>query len=239
MYDSVYNKKLRANNVFEFDIDYNKAYKLVQPQIEQLNQTVLFEPDLKYLHLKDLPLPLFVKIPNWHGDITWVSAASKETFDFFDTCFKDLEIAEKTKRIANLDFPLVMYSGFFVVRSYGSAIHFHYDYLKTGISAFTLMTPIQIDEKAALGHLLYKNTLNSISKYIYKKGKAVALGSDFIHSTEPFESKQKFIFLCFTYGCTDLDMWEKIKETAAYQGVSFRHPNGNIVVRDPAFEQYF
>ena len=52
MYDSVYNKELRANNVFEFDIDYNKAYKLVQPQIEQLNQTVLFEPDLKYLHLK-------------------------------------------------------------------------------------------------------------------------------------------------------------------------------------------
>lgn len=238
-YDLVYNKELRALNVFELDIDYDKVWKLTQPHVEQLNRTVLYKPSINNLHLKSLSLPLYVEIPQWNSDIAWVSAAAKETFEFFDTCFNDLEIAEKTKRVTNLDFSLIMYSGFFVVRSYANAPHFHQDYTRTGINAFTLMTPVQINETADDGNLLYVNIMGQVIKYNYKKGKAITFGSDFIHSTEPFKSNEKFIFLCFTYGCTDLAVWDKIKDTAAYQGISHRNPNGDIIVTNPDFEQYF
>ena len=240
MPDLILNRELKAYNVFEFDIDFDKAYKLVCPLLEELDQARLFDTKAKTLHLKDMSLPMFVQIPHWNGDISWISAASKGSFQFFDSCFQDLEIENKTKDIAGLGFPLIMYSGFFVVRSYATAPLYHQDYSKKcGNNAFTLMTPIQIDESVDSGHLLYKNIFQKESKYRYKKGKAIAFGSDFMHSTEPFESKQKYVFLCFTYGSTDPTLWNEIKRTVADQGVAYRHPNGNINVKKPKFEQYF
>ena len=240
MPNPIFNRDLNAYNVFEFDIDYDKAYKLVSPLLEELNQAGLYDTTSETMHLRDMSLPMFAQIPQWNGDISWISAASKESFRFFDSCFQELQIENKTKTVARLGFPLIMYSGFFVLRSYATAPYYHEDYSKKcGLNAFTVMTPIQIDDKADSGHLLYKNIHQTESKYRYKKGKAIVFGSDFMHSTEPFESKQKYVFLCFTYGCTDLTIWEEIKRTVTEQGISYRHPNGNIVVQNPKFEQYF
>ena len=46
--------------------------------------------------------------------------------------------------------------------------------------------------------------------------------SDYDKATEPFQSKQKYVFLCFTYGSKDLNKWGEIKKTAAKQGISYR-----------------
>ena len=240
MPDLILNQDLKANNVFEFNIEFDKVYNLVSAILEQLNHTSLFDPTKKSIHLSELSLPMFVQIPNWNGDIAWISAASKESFEFFDLCFRELQIENKTRKIAHLDFPLMMYSGFFVARSYVTSTYYHEDYTKEcGNNAFTMMTPVQIDETAEFGHLLYKNVFQKESKYRYKKGNAIIFGSDFIHSTEPFESKQKYIFLCFTYGTTDLTKWDNIKETVTEQGVSYRNPNGIINVTNAKFKKYF
>jgi len=239
MLNLVVNKSLKAFNVFEFDIDFNTAYKLVQYQVEKINQINLDNKEKGGQYLKKLSPPLFAYFPQWNGDISWLSAGTKEAFHFFEKCFNELQIEEKTKKVANIDFPLMMYSGYFVVRSYGTASHFHVDYINTGINAFTILIPIQIDEKIDAGHLLYKDVFNKVSKYKYKKGKAITFGSDFQHSTEPFKSDKKIIFLCFAYGCKDLLTWEQIKLTAANQGLSYRHPNGKIIVTNSEFEKYF
>lgn len=240
MSDLVLNRELKAFNVFEFDIDYEKAVELIKTQIEQINQADLMHPTEDSLHLKDWSLPMYAFIPRWNGDISWVSAASKESFAFFDECYRELEVERKTRDAAHLDFPLQLYSGYFVVRSYGEASHFHHDYTaECGVRAFTMMTPIQIDDGTETGHLLYKDVFQVERKYRYRKGKAITFGGNFIHSTEPFRSKQKFIFLCFAYGTKDMAVWGDIKKTAARQGISYRHPDGSIRLNDPAFEPYF
>ena len=101
------------------------------------------------------------------------------------------------------------------------------------------MTPIQIDENASTGHLLYKDVFDKEVVYRYRKGKAILFGSDFLHSTEPFKSEQKFIFLCFTFGTNDLSKWDEIKKTVAHQGIAYRHPSGEIIVTNPDYNKYF
>ena len=235
-----YNKDLEAYNVFELDIDFDKAVELTSGVVPELNKRTLYGEDEKAIHLEDVSPSLYVEIPHWNGDISWVSAASKEAFDFFDNCFSELKIEEKTREIAELDFPLIMYSGFFVVRSVGKEPHFHMDYISgCEDKAFTIMMPIQIDESSKTGHLLYYDDSGELRQYKYKKGKGVSFGSLFFHSTEPFQSDEKFIFLCFTYGTDDPAYWEFIKSTAASQGVSYRNSDGEICVKNPNFEKYF
>ena len=239
MPDLIFNRNLQAYNVFEFDIEYDKVHELVSPVLKELNQASLYHPTKSTLHIKDMTLPMFVQIPKWNGDISWISAASKESFEFFDSCFEKLQIERKTQNCAGLDIPLIMYSGFFVARSYVTAPYYHQDYSENcGNKAYTMMTPVQMDESATSGHLLYKNTTQSESIYRYEKGRAITFGTNFTHSTEPFESKTKYIFLCFTYGCKDMTYWKDIKTTVTQQGVSYRHPNGNIVVKKK-YQPYF
>lgn len=235
-----FNYALNAYNAFEIDIDYDTAFTLVSPFLEGLNNRPLIDPNMDCMHLKDFPLSFCSQSPNWKGDISWVSAASKEAFTFFEQCFEKLEIERKTQEVAELDFPLMMYSGFFVVRSYGEDTHFHLDFDDTcDNQAFTLMLPIQLDEKSESGHLLYKDVFFADQKYTYTKGKAITFGSRFIHSTEPFRSTKKFIFLCFTYGTTNADKWDAIKTTVTKQGISYKSYDGSVIVRDKTFERYF
>lgn len=240
MPDPILNRELKTYNVFDFDIDFDKISRLIGPLINELDQTHIYHETEPLLHLKDLSFPMIARIPQWKGDLSWVSAASKESFQLFDSLFESLDVKNKTKDVTGVDFPMIMYSGFFIIRSFATAPVFHQDFTKNcGSSAFTLMTPVQIDETSDKGHLLYKNVFQIESKYRYKKGKAVVFGSNFLHSAEPFKSKKKYIFLCFTLGSKDMTEWKEIKKTAAVQGIAYRHPNGNINVIDPKFEKYF
>jgi len=146
--------------------------------------------------------------------LSWISPAHMKAFSFFDDYFAKLGIVEKTKELLGDCGELIMYSGFFVVRSHTSKPYYHIDYgPAVGLNAFTLMTPVT--ETGDVGNLLYQD----------------AYGDEqtFLHSTEPFESTEPYAFLCFTFGVTDMELWDSIAETAAEQSMIYRHPSKGIV----------
>ncbi len=239
MPELIYNSGFNTNNVFEITINKDKLMKLIEVHLSDLNRMKFYEQGKKELHIKNTSLPFFAKIPNWSGDISWVSAASKSTFNFFEQCYQSLEIEFKTQAVTGLEIPLIMYSGFFVVRSFATQTSYHHDYFNSGIQALTLITPIQLGNNNKTGHLLYKDNQQKECVYKYQIGKAILFGSDFLHSTQPFESQERCIFLSFTYGSTDLQAWKEIKKTAANQGIAYRHPDGKIRVTNSDFIKYF
>lgn len=166
--------------------------------------------------------------PGWNGDLSWISPANMKAFSFFDDYFAKLGIVEKTKELLGDCGELIMYSGFFVVRSHTSKPYYHIDYgPAVGLNAFTLMTPVT--ETGDVGNLLYQDAYGDEQTYKYSTGTAVCFGGDFLHSTEPFESTEPYAFLCFTFGVTDMELWDSIAETAAEQSMIYRHPTKGIV----------
>ncbi len=171
---------------------------------------------------------LFSLCPGWNGDLRWVSAGNDRGFAFFDHYFQRLGVAEKTQDLLGDCGQLIMYSGFFVVRSHTVNPYYHVDFsAAVGLNALTLMTPIKPTGDA--GNLLFHDVNGDEQVYRYSTGKAVCFGGEFYHSTEPFESDQPYVFLCFSYGVTDLKLWDAIAETAAEQGKMYRHPAHGIV----------
>jgi len=171
---------------------------------------------------------LYSVCPDWNGDLRWISSGNAKAFSFFDRCFEKLGVIEKTKQILGDCGPLIMYSGFFVVRSYTFNSYYHVDYSSAvGLNAFTLMTPVT--DTGDSGNLLYHDIHGEEQVYKYAPGTAVCFGGEFYHSTEPFESPDPYTFLCFTFGVTDIELWDSIAETAAEQGLMYRHPSNGIV----------
>ena len=145
-----------------------------------------------------------------------------------DSYFERLEIVRKTQELIGDCGELIMYSGFFVVRSEATATSYHQDYSSgVGMNAFTLMTPVQ--PTGETGNLLFHDSAGEEHVYRYKTGTAVCFGSDFMHSTEPFKSTSPYVFLCFTYGVRNPELWDLIAETVAEQGIFYRHPQLGIV----------
>lgn len=165
--------------------------------------------------------------PDWNGDLRWMSSSDRNGFAFFDRYFDKLGVAEKTREVLGDNRELIMYTGFFVVRSFTENTYYHIDYSgEVGLNAFTLMTPVM---QTRVGNLLYHDIKGEEQVYQYSRGKAICFGGDFYHSTEPFESPNPYVFLCFTYGVTDMGIWDSIAETAAAQSKLYRHPTRGIV----------
>ena len=157
----------------------------------------------------------------------WISSSDANGFAFFDKYFDKLRIVEKTKELVGDYGELIMYTGFFVVRSCTENTYYHVDYSNAvGLNAFTLMTPVM---QTRVGNLLYHDIKGEEQVYKYSRGTAVCFGGDFYHSTEPFESPEPYVFLCFTFGVTDMEIWDSIAETAAAQSMIYRHPTQGIV----------
>jgi len=171
---------------------------------------------------------LYSLCPGWNGDLRWISSANAAGFAFFDKYFKKLAIVKKTKKLLGDCGELIMYSGFFVVRSQTTNPYYHVDYsANVGLNALTLMTPVT--PTGETGNLLYHDVDGKEKVYKYSRGSAVCFGGNFYHSTEPFESSQPYVFLCFSFGVTDMELWDSIAETAAEQGLMYRHPTRGIV----------
>lgn len=171
---------------------------------------------------------LYCVCPGWNGDLRWISSGNAAGFAFFDKYFSLLDVAEKTKSLVGDVGKLIMYSGFFVVRSQTTQPYYHEDFAtEVGTGAFTLMTPVKpTGEK---GNLLYHDVDGNENVYRYSCGRGVCFGGGFYHSTEPFESAEPYVFLCFTFGVTDMELWKSISQTAAEQGLLYRHPERGIV----------
>ena len=166
--------------------------------------------------------------PGWNGDLRWISSGNSAGFAFFDKYFSLLDVAAKTKSLLGDFGELIMYSGFFVVRSQTTKPYYHEDYAAdVGLNAFTLMTPVM--PTGETGNLLYHDEYGDENVYKYSCGRGVSFGGGFYHSTEPFQSTEPYVFLCFTYGVTDMNLWRSISQTAAEQGLLYRHPERGIV----------
>jgi hypothetical protein len=171
---------------------------------------------------------LYSYCPGWNGDLCWVSAGNQRGFELFDRYFDQLQVAHRTKSVIRDSGELIMYSGFFVIRSHTSAPYYHYDYSDgVGVKALTMMTPVTAARE--FGNLLYQDIDGHERIYKYRTGNAIAFGSHFYHSTQPFSSETPSIFLCFTYGVRDRNYWQLISETVAEQGIMYRDPELGIV----------
>lgn len=166
--------------------------------------------------------------PGWNGDLRWISSFNETGFAFFDKYFDKLGVADKAKAIIGDHGPLIMYSGFFVVRSHTKEPFYHFDFpAEVGLNAFTLMTPVTQTGEA--GNLLYHDAYDDEQVYKYSRGKAACFGGGFYHSTEPFESSDPYVFLCFTFGVNNMEHWDAIADAAAEQSPIYRHPERGIV----------
>lgn len=165
--------------------------------------------------------------PQWNGDLRWISAGNEQAVNFFQESFDKLKVAEQTHKLLGDHGELMMYSGFFVVRSESHDSYYHEDYSKeVGLNAMTLMTPVF--PTGTRGNLLFHDTEGVEQTLRYQPGTAVCFGGDFYHSTEPFKSDQPYVFLCFTFGVRDMDLWDSIAETVTEQGLFYCHPTNGL-----------
>lgn len=221
------NHDLNAANVFELPVDhavvarsYNEVKDLLGPGV------------FDGVRVSDSTgIGLYSLATDWNGDLHWVSSSNQAGFDFFQRYFDELQVTSRTQDVLGNCGELIMYSGFFVVRSHMTASHYHNDYSTgVGMNALTLMTPVT--NVIADGHLLYEDLDGKEQVYEYSLGKAVSFGGDFYHSTQPFTAEVPYCFLCFTYGLRNAEQWDLIAETVAEQGLMYRHPARGIVATE-------
>ena len=128
-----------------------------------------------------------------------------------------------------------LYSAFFVVRSWCSSPNFHADYIDgVGTEALTLITPIRDYAETETFQLMYRSRGRGerpeTRRYAYKKGRAIAFGDGFIHSTEPGTGRggEQHVYLCFTFGTSDQSSWPKIGSTLENQCRILARPDGTF-----------
>jgi len=168
--------------------------------------------------------------PRWNSDIQWISANTPETFGRFQSAFDRLGIADRIAPHLDLERAPRLYAGFVLVRSRCTDTNFHFDWIDTGNTAFTLITPM--DERIRGFGLLYEKVTGTIGEYDYSPGEAVIFGERFLHSTKPGYSDEPVAMLCFQFGTDKMANWDKILQTAGYQSLLIQQPDGQFAVRD-------
>jgi hypothetical protein len=211
--DKFYNSEFDAENVLK------------------LNFPLSFVRDFNSLLINSQVFKRLASIsPPWKSDISWLSPNSLEDFKIFNKLFDQFNANKLLKEALNLEFDLILYCGFLVVRSRCEAIDFHTDWRGLGLKAFTLITPL-VEQGDDLG-LVYRKSNSSIGNYYYKPGEAIIFGSDFIHSTMPSKSKRKIILLSFTFGINDMNYFPLIDKCIGSQSNLYRLPNGDFRIRN-------
>jgi hypothetical protein len=162
----------------------------------------------------------------WNSDIEWISAADERSFEVFQSAFDRLGIAAHAAPYLDIEVAVRLYAGFLVVRSRCSEAHFHVDWSETNNEAFTFMTPVT-GNSSDFG-LLYKRLDEAVGEYPYTIGEGIAFGDKFQHSTQPGESKQPVVLLCFVYGTDKMEHWPKINRTVGTQVTHLRQPDGKF-----------
>ena len=172
-----------------------------------------------------------VERPPWKSDIRWVSSADAPSFAFFRNAFAELRIAEIFAHLG----PMVLLSGYFVVRRCCRKSKFHADFTDSGGRAFTLMTPLE-GEIAALPdcHLLCELppaeecAAPEVRQHRYALGEAIVFGDDFVHATQTGEAPRDLVFLCFTFGHAKMTaaQWRSAEYYISEQCPIYQNPSG-------------
>ena len=226
-----YNPHLQVNNVIQLDIDISI--------IEELYERYLL------LKRKDFTIRgeiddsnFYIKSPQWKSNILWISANNKKTYDYFNSILKKINI-DILKKIIDIEDDIICNLAFFVTRSKCQDANFHTDYTGTKLNAFTIMIPLTNMKDIKYGHLLYKNKNGIIDVIRYERGKAIIFGDDFIHSTEPFNSKddKEIVFACFAVGSDKEKYWKSIFNNVKAQTKKIIKYNGELVINTNEMRQ--
>jgi len=207
-----HNADLDAPNVMEFDVD--------PAIVDEFAHLVREQPAGEYTVVR----------PNWSSDMQWISPNTLRTFRWFQTRFQRLGAPEHVQPFLDIEQTVRMFSGFLVSRSYCDQPDWHVDWFDTNNEAFTLITPIT-DAPEGFG-LLYERSDGSQGVYNYQRGKAIAFGDRFRHSTKPGRNADPVVLLCFTFGTDRMEHWPAIERTAGSQGNLMRLPDGRFLVHD-------
>jgi len=123
------------------------------------------------------------------------------------------------------------------VRSRCEEHNWHADYEHgVGVDAVTLITPLQdyaeldsfqLSYLAGAGHCEEEAFRR---RYVYSKGRAIAFGDRFMHSTEPGAGRdgQQHAYLCFTFGTSDPVRWPAIAKTLNTQSRVLAGSDGSL-----------
>ena len=200
------NNTLNAANVLEVSFDFN----LIKHLKDEINKN-----------------DYFVARPKWNSDIQWISNNSFRSYRVFYECFKSLQLNEIFKKFIDHEKEIILYSGFFVVRSSCKDFNFHVDWdNQCQNNAFTLISPIIHPENGV--NFIYKDTEGKNRKYKYEIGKAIVFGSDFKHSTDIGSSSSPSVLLSMTFGTDKMQLWKPISKYVLGQGNVGRLPNGSF-----------
>jgi hypothetical protein len=204
--------------------------ELEAPNVLRVKVDVNIVQELQFLLEEALdPANYHVSIPDWEGDLRWISPNSIQSYKRFQSVFYRLGVPDHVIQYLDMKHTVRMYSGFLVVRSAISEPNFHVDWEETKNQAFTLLTPLPGSAEGA--GLLYHKIDGSIEEYIYTQGEAIIFGEDFYHSSKPQVSTRPCALLSFTFGTDKMEYWDQMSN-ATEQGNLYRLPDGTFFVRD-------
>lgn len=165
--------------------------------------------------------------PKWNSDIEWLSPSTAETHAIFESAFDRLGVADRVRPYLDIEREVRLYAGFLVIRSECAEPRFHFDWIKTGNEAFTLLTPVSANTEGF--GLLYEKLTGDIGEYDYRLGEAIIFGDNFFHSTKPGSSQEPVVLLCFEFGTDKMEHWDKIYATVGKQSGMLRRPDGEFM----------
>ena len=211
-----FNKSFEAKNILEIDID-----------IEVLLQSTIVKALTGCKDFSAKSDIFSIVEPSWGGDMKWISSNNIDCYKQFYHCFQLLSLPVLFKEIIEYSSEIRLYSGFMVERS-SSKISYHKDWTANLTNnAFTLLTPIYHPPDGL--NLVYKNVKGREQLYQYKYGKAIIIGSELMHSTEPGSSCEATKLLCFQFG-TDLGAFNQgVVNCMGTQCEFFRLPDGRFL----------
>jgi hypothetical protein len=164
--------------------------------------------------------------PPWNSDIRWISAATEEAFELFQSAFERLGIAKHVEPYVDFQNQIRLYAGFIVLRSMCTAPSFHHDWIGGNNDGFNFIAPITANTERF--GLLYKKLNGKEAEYEYRTGEGIIIGDHFEHSTAPGRSDDPVALLSFTFGTDKMEHWERLARTAGRQGSLVRLPDGTF-----------
>ena len=245
-----FNTRLAAPNVWEIGIDEALVDEAAQIFYDSGSFEKLTQMREPYMDIDSSVGTFFAQRVTWDSNIAWVSVDDRASFDAFESIFSRMQLPAKFAAHVPHSQGLQLYSAFFVVRSWCSGHNWHTDYkAPVNTDALTLITPLRDFREIATFQLAYRAQDNpegpgtadstptrqeggddDVRRYVYKKGRAVVFGSDFLHSTEPGQGhgSEVHAYLCFTFGTDQQERWPQIARTLDTQSRVVVHPDGSM-----------
>mmetsp|Transcript_2031 Transcript_2031/g.2879 ORF Transcript_2031/g.2879 Transcript_2031/m.2879 type:complete len:291 (+) Transcript_2031:71-943(+) len=231
-----YNPDLHANNIIEVTLDKEVLKEIragydkdIHPHYESAKST----DDFCLVAPYSQKTMTFQFIKEVRSDIRWYSVRNKETYDRYLELVKKLGLIEtiKDRKWVDEDDEPIIYSMFFIPRSFSNKHEFHDDWPEEiGTQITTFLIPMSDDFNIGLAYL--DNDMNPQSlQYTYGKGYGV--GGGLRHSTDTGKSETQDVLLCVYVGSSKKKkVWKWAKKYIADELEHYMNPFKGFVLND-------